>query len=174
MPVRLLDPKFARNWRRYVGQSGLATVTLMLTLWVADLITGANMARAILVASIGSTAFLLFISPRSSATSPRHVLGGHTIAVVVATSFALFADSVLGLWFVADVALLVGVYSAVAVGVAMLGMAALNAEHTPAAGTALAVVAQGFDWVLVAFIATAVLILLAAHAALRRYMVDLY
>ena len=157
-----------------MGQSGLATVTLMLTLWVADLITGANMARAILVASIGSTAFLLFISPRSSATSPRHVLGGHTIAVVVATPFALFADSVLGLWFVADVALLVGVYSAVAVGVAMLGMAALNAEHTPVAGTALAVVAQGFDWVLVAFIATAVLILLAAHAALRRYMVDLY
>ncbi len=174
MRIRLLDPKFARNWRRYVGQSSLATVTLMVTLWVADLITGANVARAVLVASIGSTAFLLFISPRSTATSPRHVLGGHAIAVIVAAPFALFADSVFGLWFAADVALLVGVYSAVAVGVAMLGMAALNAERTPAAGTALAVVAHGFDWVLVAFIATAVLILSAAHAALRRYMLDLY
>ncbi len=170
MRFRLLDPRFSRNWRRYVGQSGMAAVALMVALWVADLITGANVARAILVASIGSTAFLLFIAPRSTATTPRHVLGGHAIAIVVAAPFALFADSVFGL----NVALLVGAYSAVAVGVAMLGMAALNAEHTPAAGTALAMVAHGFDWVLVAFIATAVFLLSAAHALLRRYMIDLF
>ena len=56
----------------------------------------------------------------------------------------------------------------------MFLMAATNTEHPPAAGTALAIVAHGFEWELIAFIALAVLIMVGVHQALRRWLTDLY
>ena len=66
------------------------------------------------------------------------------------------------------------VYAAVGVGASMFMMAATNTEPPPAAGTALALVAHGFSWELVVFVATAVLIMVAIHHALKRHMTDLY
>ncbi len=146
----------------------------MLALWAADLLTGANVARAVLVGAIASTAFVLFISPHSDSAGPRHVIGGHGTAVLVATPFAFFAAGVSGGQFLADISWMFGFYAAVAVGMTMLLMAASNTEHPPAAGTALAVVAHGFDWSLVAFIAIAVVGLAFVHRLLRVWMRDLY
>mgnify|MGYP001412780887 CR=1 FL=1 len=56
----------------------------------------------------------------------------------------------------------------------MLVMAANNAEHAPAAGTALAMVGHGLDVVLVAFISIAVLSLTFVHLLLRKWMINLY
>lgn len=170
----LIDPKLARNLRRYLAQVGVAALALMLALWGADLLTGALAARAVLVAAVASTAFVLFISPHSGSAAPRHVVGGHGLAVAVAAPFAFFAGGISEGAFITGLSLLFGVYAAVAVGLAMLVMAATNTEHAPAAGTALAVVAHGFDWTLVVFIAAAVASLAAVHRLLRNWMRDLY
>jgi CBS domain-containing membrane protein len=53
-------------------------------------------------------------------------------------------------------------------------MAMTNTEHPPAAGTALAIVAHGFEWELVLFVAGAVLFMLAVHRLLRRHLLDLF
>ena len=45
----------------------MATVSLMVALWTADLFSGTEGARAVLIAAIGSTAFVLFISPHGRA-----------------------------------------------------------------------------------------------------------
>ena len=170
---RVLNPRLTRGargrtlLRGYFFQAGLAGVSLMLALWAADLLTGDSIARAVLVAAIASTAFVLFISPHSAAARPRRSIGGHTVAVAAASAVAFFVEHLAGAQFTGDFSLLFGFYAALAVGLAILLMALTDTEHAPAAGTALAVVAHGVDWQLVVFLVTVVLVLAAVHALLK-------
>ena len=177
---RIINPKVTRNaqgylfLRVYFFQAGLAAVSLMLALWVADLLTGDSIARAVLVAAIASTAFILFIGPRSVTAHPRHSIGGHAVAVGAASAVSLFAEYFSGTKFIGDFSLLFGFYAALAVGAAMLLMALTDTEHAPAAGTALAIVAHGADWQLVVFLMTMVLLLAGVHALLKDRLHDFF
>ena len=92
--------------------------------------------------------------------------------MAIATPLALLADpDVIG--WVDTTPFLFAVYAAVGVGASMFAMAATNTEHPPAAGTALALVAHGFSWELIVFVATAVLIIVAIHRVLKRHLIDL-
>ena len=179
MISRLVNPKMVRSFRRYlvlriyVLQAGIATVALMVALWTADLFSGTDGARAVLIAAIGSTAFVLFISPHGRAAQPWRVIGGHAVAFGVAVPFAFFADGIAGGSTMTNISLLFGFYAALAVGLAMLAMAVTNTEHPPAAGTALAVVGYGLHWELAVFTLTAVLVLIGVHRVLRDRMRDL-
>jgi CBS-domain-containing membrane protein len=86
---------------------------------------------------------------------------------------ALIAGIDLGTEWIADVPSLFAVYAAVGVGLSMLAMAATNTEPPPAAGTALGVVAHGFDWELIIFVGTAVIMLVALHRVFRSRMTNL-
>jgi len=68
----------------------------------------------------------------------------------------------------------VGSLLALGVGLTMFWMAMTNTEHPPAAGTALAIVAHGFEWELVLFVAGAVLFMVGVHRLLRRHLLDLF
>ncbi len=174
MPLPLLDPSFARNWRRFLRQSGLATAALVVAILAADFVSGPSIARAVIVASVGSTAFVLFITPHSESATGRHVIGGHALGLLIGALFSFTAESFFPGGILGEIDLLTAVVSAIAVGVAMLAMAASDTEHPPAAGTVLAIAAQGFDWGLAIFLATAVIGLALVHAALRRSMIDLF
>ena len=177
---RLINPRLTRGARGrillrvYFFQVGLAAVSLMLALWAADLITGDSVARAVLVAAIASTAFILFIGPRSVTANPRHSIGGHAVAVAAASLVDFFAEYVTGTQFTGDFSLLFGFYAALAVGLAMLLMALTDTEHAPAAGTALAIVAHGLDWELAVFLMTMVLLLAGVHALLKDRLHDFF
>ena len=109
---RLINPRLTRGARGrillrvYFFQVGLAAVSLMLALWAADLITGDSVARAVLVAAIASTAFILFIGPRSVTANPRHSIGGHAVAVAAASLVDFFDEYVTGTQFTFDFSLL--------------------------------------------------------------------
>jgi len=60
---RLIDPKIRRNLKQYVLQVGIATAALVATLWAEQILTTGDAGRAVVVAAIASTAFILFISP---------------------------------------------------------------------------------------------------------------
>ena len=150
MRLTLIDPKIRRPWRRYIVQVSLATGTLSLALVIEQAIAGGVEARAVIVAAIASTAFVLFISPESASARTSHAVGGHAWAVAVGSLLAL------------------------GVGLTMFWMAMTNTEHPPAAGTALAIVAHGFEWELVLFVAGAVLFMVAVHRLLRRHLLDLF
>lgn len=177
---RLINPRLTNGARGrillrvYFFQAGLAAVSLMLALWAADLLTGASIARAVLVAAIASTAFILFIGPRSVTAHPRHSIGGHMVAVVAASPISFLAENLSGAHFAGEFSLLFGLYAALAVGLAMLLMALTDTEHAPAAGTALAIVAHGVDWQLVVFLMTMVLLLGAVHALLKDRLHDFF
>lgn len=125
------------------------------------------------MAAIASAAFILFISPWSASAKPRHVIGGHFIALAVAIPLALLAnpDSV---GWAGTSPFLFAVYAAVGVSASMFLMAATDTKHPPAASTALALIGHGFSWDLLIFVATAVLIMVGIHQSLRRHFADLY
>lgn len=174
MRWRIFDPKLKRNRRRYVAQVGLATVALFLVLWTEDILTGEVAARAVLVAAIASTAFVLFIMPHSDTAKPRHAVGGHAIALAVGAAFALLGDTELGRETVGDTAVIFAGFAALGVGLTMFLMAATDTEHPPAAGTALGVLGTTVSAELVLFVLTSVLMLLAIHLVFRSRLVNLY
>lgn len=176
---RVLNPKISDSARRgpyfraYVFQVGLAAAALMFTLLAAELLPRLDVAEAVLISAMASTAFVLFIYPHSTHADPRHVIGGHAVAIAVASPLAAFAHTVAGGGFLEGAPLLFGFYAATAVGVAILLMALIGTEHPPAAGTALAFVVHGFAWDWMAFVVIGVLLMSATHRILRSRIHDL-
>lgn len=172
IPFVLIDPKFKRDPGRYIWQVLLAALTIFLVLIAEGLFAGAMVTRAVLVAAIGSTAFMLFLMPHADAAQPRHVLGGHFVGAAVGGLVAVLGAATFGSG-VEFPAVLAG-QGAVGVGLAMFLMVITNTEHGPAAGTALGIATSAFSWGLVLFVATAVLMMVVIHRALRRGLKDLY
>jgi CBS-domain-containing membrane protein len=168
------DTKLSGNLKAYVGQVAIATLALFVALWAESILAGGATARAVVVAAIASTAFVLFISPHSPSAMPRHAVGGHLVAVLVASPMAIIAGTGVGEDWIAQIPTIFALYAALGVGITMFLMAATNTEHPPAAGTALAVVAHGFGWDLLLFLAVAVLILVIIQRATRHWLIDLY
>lgn len=156
----VLDPKVKSNLRSYVFQCLLAATTLLVILSIGDVID-----RAVMIAAIASTTFVLFIMPHSNTARPRHVVGGHFIALLVGTIASTFDT---------DKTVLFAVEGALAVGIALFLMAATDTEHAPAAGTVLAVVISGFSWSLVSLLGASVLFLVLTHWLLKTHLRDLY
>lgn len=169
-----LDTNLSGNLRRYILQVSIATLALFAALLAEQIIAGGAAARAVVVAAIASTAFVLFISPFSPSATSRHTFGGHLVAVLVASPMAVVADTHMGSGWISDIPTIFALYAALGVGITMFLMAVTNTEHPPAAGTALAIVAHGFDWGLILFIGSAVLILVLIQRAMRSRLIDLY
>ena len=123
---------------------------------------------AMLVASMGASAVLLFAVPHGALSQPWPVLGGHIVSAVVGVACAKFvADQMLA--------------AALAVGLAILAMHYLRAIHPPGGATALTAVIGGqqiedlgFTFVVTpvllnAFALVAAAVLLNAAFTWRRY-----
>ena len=159
-PSHIIDPKLRRNFRWYVLQCLLATAALFVVLSIEDAVS-----KAVVIGAIGSTAFILFIMPQSVTSSPRHVLGGHLIALLIGSLVSIPGG---------DSIILFALEGSVAVGLSLFLMAATNTEHPPAAGTALGIVAHRFSLELAVFLVTSIIALVIIHRALRPWLRDLY
>lgn len=118
IPMNVVDEKFRKNWKNYLWQSAGAGASLLLILLVF-----VNVVDLVIVAAAGATAFTIFALPNHSTAQLRNVVGGHSICAVVG-----LACSYLPVIYVSG---------SLAVGFGMLLMVVINAEHPPAAGTAL-------------------------------------
>jgi CBS-domain-containing membrane protein len=167
VPFKLVDPKLKGNAWFYLFQAGLGTASLIAVLSVADLISD-----AVIVAAIGSTAFILFITPRSRMASPRHVIGGHVLAVLIGGGFNALVVSGAGEAVIDAVSFMFEVSVAFAVGFTLLAMAMTDSEHGPAAGTALGMVVIDFNWSLVGVFLISVILLSLTHKLLLRRLRD--
>ncbi len=113
--------KFKHLWKYYIIQSALAAITLLIIV----LILGKE--KMVIISTMGATAFIVFAMPRADSAQTRNVIGGHLVglfcgAVFYFTNLPHFIEYPF------------------AVGLAVFIMVALDVEHPPAAGTALAVV----------------------------------
>jgi CBS-domain-containing membrane protein len=150
--------EFRSLWKNYLYQSFFATVILAVVLLVL------NMQYAVVIASIGATAFIVFTMPRNTTANPRRVIGGHIVGLV--------SGSLTGL--IPHETMLAGVLVyALAVGISIFLMVALDFEHPPASGTALGVAMTGFSLNVMLAVITSSVLLALAHIFLRKYLKEL-
>jgi CBS-domain-containing membrane protein len=146
-------------WKSYLWQCACATVAVLVVLLIV------NLQQAVVISSIGATTFIVFIKPGNTFATPRSIVGGHVVGVLVGSAFALVPH---------PTSLTTSVVYALAVGLALFLMAVTDTEHPPAAGTALGVLLAGEAWwrAAIAILTSAVLLALFHHL-LRPYLRDL-
>ena len=120
-PHTSIVDKFKDLWIYYFLQSSLAGIALLI------IVLALGKDRMVAVSAMGATAFIVFAMPNNISAKTRNVIGGHLVGLLSGTIFYFAPLS----YFIE--------YPLV-VGIAVFFMVALDFEHAPAAGTALAVV----------------------------------
>lgn len=146
--------KFKKLWKYYILQSTLAASVL----FILVLILGKD--RVVVISSMGATAFIVFAMPKALSAQTRNVIGGHLVGLACGTIFYFTALPYL-------------VEYPLTVGIAICIMVALDVEHPPAAGTALAVVINEVSPQVFVTIMVSALALSQCRYYLRHYLRDL-
>lgn len=149
-----IGTKFKKLWKYYILQSLLGTATL----FILVLVLGKD--RIVVISAMGATAFILFAMPNTVSAKTKNVIGGHLVGlgsgtIFYFTSLPYFLEYP---W---------------AVGITILVMVALDVEHPPAAGTALAVVINEVSPDVFVTIMTSALVMSQCRYYLRHRLKDL-
>ena len=144
-------------WKNYVFQSLFATLVILVVLLTL------SSRQAVIIASIGSTAFIVFAMPNSIAARPVNVIGGQLVGFSCGYLCGLIPY---------ESPLACAVVCSIAVGLSIFIMVVTDTEHPPASGTALGVAISGFKLeVLIALIAS-VIALSLVHRFFKRHLKD--
>jgi len=146
--------KFKRLWKHYIFQSLLAA----LAIFIVVLMVGED--KAVIIASMAATAFICFAMPSSVSAQTRNVIGGHLVGLVCGTLFILTA-------------LPYYVEFPLAVGLAIFLMVALDVEHAPAVGTALAVTINEVTLTAAVIVIISAIVLTQCRYYMRNILKDL-
>ena len=150
-----ITDKFKKLWMYYILQSFLAA----LALFVLVLVLGKD--KMVVTSAMGATSFIAFAMPKAVSAQTRNIIGGHLVGLACGTIFYFTPLSYL-------------VEYPCAVGIAIFLMVALDVEHPPAAGTALAVVINEVSPIdAFVIIMISALILSQSRYFLRHYLKDL-
>ena len=162
--MELLDKKFKEKPLHYFIQCGIAAAVIAVLLTFLNLIEHTG-----LVAALGATTFMIFTMPHRVSCHARYVVGGYIIGIAVGVACSQVYDAVPAWHTHGGLAVTGGI----AVGLSAFLMAATNSEHPPAAGVALGLVLQPWDFPTVFFVLASVVVLSIVKHLLRRIMIDL-
>jgi CBS-domain-containing membrane protein len=168
--MKIIDKKVRRNLSNYVFQCLLATATLLVALLFLNVIT-----ETALIASLGATAFIVFAMPNTYASSPRRLIGGYSIGINIGIicfymGSLLHNSPVLLSFALNDFPV---VFAAVAVGLSIFIMAITNTEHALAAGIALGIVINQWNYSSIVFIILVMLTMSGLHHILKPALINL-
>lgn len=82
--MKLIDEKAKQDIRPYLLQSLLATLTIFFILVFLDVLS-----HTAIIATLGSSAFLVFTRPRAYASRPRPLIGGYLVGMAVGSAIFL-------------------------------------------------------------------------------------
>lgn len=150
----MIKEKFKKLWIYYIIQSLMAAIALFVIVFVL------GKERVVVISAMGATSFIVFAMPKAVSARTRNVVGGHLVGLA---SGAVF--------YFAALPYFVGY--PLAVGIAVFLMVALDLEHPPAAGTALAVVVNEISFDVFVAIVISVLVLSQCRYYLRNRLKDL-
>ncbi|MBE0466498.1 MAG: HPP family protein [Candidatus Desulforudis sp.] len=165
---RILDPKFKNNAGRYLLQCALAAATILVVLVFLDVI-----AHTAIIATLGASAFIVFTMPKSYPSQPRPLLGGYFVGILVGCvcCFVSRTSPLMPLIITQRASYIV--FGALAVGIAILLMTITNTEHPPAAGMALGLVLNDWDYLTIIFILGAITFMFSVRQFLKSRLIDL-
>lgn len=166
--VTLIDKKFRKNTTRYVSQCVLATFTVLVTLIFLDVLS-----ETAIITALGASAFIIFTMPNMYSSEPRRLIGGYMVGLSVGFIFYLLSIHSQGsLLFINQQTTFV-VFGAMAVGISTFIMTITNTEHAPAAGIALGLVINRWEFTTILFIIGAVLWMAGVKRLLKPNLMDL-
>ncbi|HIF11500.1 MAG TPA: HPP family protein [Dehalococcoidia bacterium] len=148
--------------RPYITQATLASLALLAILLIEQ-----GVSDGIIVVTIASSTATVFVVPRSIASSPKRVIGGHVVSVFAGLALWSVLHLVTGGHVGGASNLQIDIFGAAAVGLSVLVMATTNTEHPPAAGTAFGIIVVGLSFTFIAFILSAAVILSIVRYLLR-------
>ena len=167
--VELYNVQFFQLKKRYLWQSAIAALVMLLVLLLVD-----SVADAVLAAGLGSSAVIIFVHPNSSSAALRHLVGGHLIGLAVGmfSAFVLFHSGWVNVppdveHWAADVG------AAITLGLVILLMSVTDTEHPPGAATGLGFALQSLEPTLLLLFMVSVLALAASKVVFRRSLRDL-
>ncbi len=152
--MNILSKSFGEKWQNYVWQSAGAGLSIIILLIVFTDVIG-----LVLVAAAGSTAFTVFALPHNRTAKTRNIVGGHVLCVVVGLLSSYFAP----VWLAGGLAVSFGSFL----------MVLFDAEHPPAAGSALGLAASP-TFAEAAFILATALVFSLIRIILEPWLKDLY
>jgi CBS-domain-containing membrane protein len=151
---RTIPNKLKKLWKHYLFQSFLAAAALFILVFVL------GKDRMVIISAMGATSFIVFAMPKAVSAQTKNVIGGHLVGLASGAIFYFTALPYL-------------VEYPLAVGIAIFVMVALDVEHPPAAGTALAVVINEVSREAFITIMLSALVLSQCRYYLRHYLRDL-
>ncbi|MCD6460251.1 HPP family protein [bacterium] len=164
----LLDPKFKQNFWSYLWQCALASFFMFIVLYFVDVIT-----YPALLAVLGSTFFIIFTLPHSYASKPRPLIGGYIISTIVGVVFCFISKlPQMQIDFLTK-SFEVEICGALAIGFAIFFMLIFDSEHPPAAGLALALIINPWDYLTIIFLLCIIILLAMIKTWLKPVMKDL-
>jgi len=150
----MIKEKFRKLWISYIIQSLMAAIAIFIIVSVL------GKERVVVISAMGATSFIVFAMPKAVSARTRNVIGGHLVGLA---SGAIF--------YFAALPYFVGY--PLAVGIAVFLMVALDLEHPPAAGTALAVVVNEVSFDVFVAIVISAIVLSQCRYYLRNHLKDL-
>ena len=162
----IADKKIRKNIKSYVFQSLLTLICVFIALLFHELLGG------IIVASLGASSFIIFVTPHTRSSRARCIVGGYICGAVAGILLSFLHKYVSGLGFDSVRYVLILVCAA-ASAVTTLLMIATGLVHPPAAALALGLAADR-DCLRTAIAALlGVIILCLARRVLKKYIKDL-
>ena len=166
--IIIFDKKFKKNRLKYIFQCFLATLTIFAVLIFLDVLN-----EAALITALGASAFIVFTMPTQYSSDPRRLIGGYIVGLIVGFIFFLLSISTSSNQIFENEITLLIIFGAISVGFAVFIMAVTNTEHAPAAGIALGLVINKWDYLTIIFIIIAILWLAGIRIILKNYLMDL-
>jgi CBS-domain-containing membrane protein len=154
----MMIEEFRAFWKHYVFQSLSATLAVFIVLYFLSL------QQAVIIASIGASAFIVFTMPDNVTAQPRNVIGGHLVGILYGFLLSLIPHPALTLSIL--------IYS-LAVGFSIFTMVVTDTEHPPAAGTALGIAITGIRLDVSIAVILSIIMLSLIHRFFKPYLRDL-
>ena len=166
--MKLIDEKARQNIWPYIIQCGLATLTILLILVFLDVIK-----HTAIIATLGSSAFLVFALPSSYSSRPRPLIGGYVVAIIIGAGCYYLSSLHILEYLPISLHTIYIIFAALAVGLSIFAMVVTDTEHGPAAGMALGLVLNTWDYKTLIFVIFAVITLAVIRHLFRKRMIDL-
>ncbi|MFO7883116.1 MAG: HPP family protein [Kosmotogaceae bacterium] len=165
----LIDSRFKGNKKKYIIQILLATLSVLIVLLLLDTVSD-----VVVIASFGASSFIVFSVPNSPESNVRFVLGGNITGILSAFLVNLIGVLIINSGIVSvNIEYSQTILGAISVGLAMFLMVIFNTEHPPAAGLALGICLEGFDYLTALITVTGIIILLLFKRIFNKYLINL-
>jgi CBS-domain-containing membrane protein len=163
---KFADGKLQGKYKNYIFQSLLTFVCMSFVLLLYKLLGG------IIVASIGASSFILFVTPHTNGSRAKNIVGGYICGAVSGMVFGLLHNYISGFSFFGAHYALIFICAASSAVTTFL-MISTKLVHPPAAALALGLSADP-NCIMTAMAAVGgVTILCAARRLLGNYLKDL-